>query len=305
MRRNVTATMVVMALLLLALPAAPARAQDAPADGPSVDTVRGVRAAGMGEAYTGHATGTGALYHNPAGIARSVMYSLEAMFEYTPNGSMVNAAIVDSSTNPMIAAGVAYTYFFGRGELSGVSNHDIRLSLGIPIVQDQVSVGIGGRYLILRDSSGDESRELMRGITFDAGVIFRLADLLHLGVSAQNLLEPECNDSRCRGVAPTTFNFGAAVGRETAFMLTGDVGVDVGSLEDDTALNFGVGAEYLVSGAVPIRVGFMRRGALEHNFLTAGLGWRSPSAGADVSYQHDLSRSDELGYIAGSVSLFF
>ncbi len=118
------------------------------------------------------------------------------------------------------------------------------------------------------------------------------------------MIDPCADDARCRGFAPTTITAGVAIGRETSFVLATDVGFDVTSL-DEPALNVGVGAEYLIGGAVPVRAGFMRRGAIDHNFLTFGGGWRSPSAGVDLSYQHDLQRSSEVGYIAGSFSLYF
>ncbi|MBA2661731.1 MAG: hypothetical protein H0U74_05510 [Bradymonadaceae bacterium] len=268
------------------------------------DFARGVRPAGMGEAYTAVASGTGGIYHNPAGVARTVMYSLEGLFEYTPSGSLLNAAVVDSRTNPVIAAGAAYSYFFGRGELSHLAGHDIRLAVGVPVVPERVSIGIGGRYLILRDSSGEKTVNIVQAFTLDAGVIFRVVDLVHLGVAGQNLIDPCDNAALCRGMAPTTITGGVAVGRETSFVLSGDVGFDLTSLEDPV-LNFGVGAEYLIANVVPLRVGFKHRGAVDHNYLTLGGGWRSPSAGVDLSYQHDLQRSSEVGYIAGSFSLYF
>lgn len=268
------------------------------------DETRTVRAAGMGEAFTSIANGTGGIYHNPAGVARAVMYSVDGLFEYTPSGTILNASIVDSKTNPSLAAGAGYSYFFGRDELSHLTGHDIRLALGIPVVPDRVAIGVGGRYLIMTDSSGAKDDQLIKGFTLDAGLIFRLADMLHLGFAGKNLINVCDDDPRCRGLAPTTVTGGLSLGRETSFMLSADVGFDL-TTREDAALNVGVGAEYLISGIIPIRAGFMHRGAIEHNYITFGGGWRSSAAGVDLSYQHDLQNSSEVGYIAGSFSLYF
>src|SRR5690554_7620357 len=61
---------------------------------------RGARPAGMGQAYTGVAEGTSALYFNPGGVASRMMYQAEGLYEYTPTGSILNASIIDSKTNP-------------------------------------------------------------------------------------------------------------------------------------------------------------------------------------------------------------
>lgn len=285
-----------------------AQLADPPAAAPSTttfaNTTRGVRPAGMGEAFTSIANGTSGIYQNPAGVARSVMYAVDGLFEYTPSGTILNASIADSKTNPSLAAGVGYSYFFGRDEFSHLTGHDVRLALAVPVIPDRVAIGIGGRYLIMKDSSGPEDVNLVKGFTLDAGLIFRLSELLHLGIAGKNLIDPCNDDNLCRGVAPTTVTGGLSLGTETSFMLSADVGFDLTS-RDDAALNFGVGAEYLIARMIPIRAGFMHKGAIEHNFLTFGGGWRSPAAGVDLSYQHDLQNSDEVGYIAGSFSLYF
>jgi len=271
----------------------------------------GARPSGMGDAFTAVASGVGTLYHNPAGVARAVMYALEGGFEYTPGGSLLNVAVVDSRTNPALAAGVAYSYFFGRGELRHFSHHDIRASIAVPVIPDRVSVGVGGRYLILNDSrievdpdDDDANQRLIQGFTLDIGAVFRVADILYLGFAGQNLIDPCSDEPACRGFAPTLLKGGVALGTETSFIVSGDVGVDLTST-DDATLIVGVGGEYLLTNVAPLRLGYRYRAATGHNYLTFGGGWRSAAAGVDISYQHDLQRSDEVGYVSGSVSLYF
>jgi hypothetical protein len=295
-------------LLLLATPVLEAQELD---EAQIPDFATGVRPSGMGDAFTAVAAGVGTLYHNPAGVARAVMYALEGGFEYTPGGSLLSAAIVDSRTNPAIAAGVGYSYFSGRGALSHFSHHDIRASIAVPVVPERVSVGVGGRYLILNDSRievdpDDEgaNQRLIQGFTLDIGALFRIADILHLGFAGQNLIDPCGEEPICRGFAPTLITGGIALGNQTMYVLSVDAGVDLTSTDDPT-FHLGVGAEYLVGSVAPLRIGYRHRGATGHNYLTFGTGWRSASAGVDLAYQHDLQRSDEVGYISGSVSLYF
>src|SRR5690554_6950857 len=167
----------ILAVALTSLTSANAFAQLADpigttAPGNFSDETRSARSQGMGEAFTSIANGTGGIYQNPAGVARSVMYSVDGLFEYTPSGTILNASIVDSKTNPSLAAGAGYSYFFGRDELSHLTGHDIRLALGVPVVPDRVAIGVGGRYMIMTDSSGSKDDIFIKGFTLDAGLIF-------------------------------------------------------------------------------------------------------------------------------------
>ena len=194
-----------------------------PAD--AQEFTRGVRPAGMGEAYTGVASGTSTIFHNPAGIARAVMYSLEATFEYTPTGTALNAAVIDSKTNPNISAGVSYTYFLGHGDTSDVSGHDIRLALAVPVLPDRISLGIGGRWIIA--NAGDI--QTINQPTVDAGALFRVSDQLHIGLAGRNLVDVCNRPELCRSVAPMTVEGGIGFGNGTTFNLSGDVGLDLTS----------------------------------------------------------------------------
>lgn len=273
------------------------------------DFTQSVRSAGMGEAFTAVATGTSAIYHNPAGAARLVMYSLDAAYEYTPTGNVLSAAIVDSKTNPSIAAGVGYAYYFGRDE-DDVNGHDIRLGLAIPVLPDRISVGVGGRYLLVKDTiietnaDGEEEQtdvQLMNGPTLDAGIMVKATDQLHFGVAGQNLIE-QCEKVQCAHVAPTMVTGGAAFGSEIGLVLSGDIGVNL-TAAPDPKLEAGAGVEYMIQQVVPIRAGYQYRGALEQHLLTFGAGWRSPAAGVDLGYQLDLNDTSQM-FFMGSFSVY-
>ncbi len=270
---------------------------------------QGVRSGGMGEAFTSVATGSSAIYHNPAGAARAVMYAVEGSYEYSSSANVLSAAIVDSKTNPSIAAGLGYAYQFGNGD-SDVRGHDIRVALAIPVLPDRISIGLGGRWLILKDTvttqneDGEDVQtdvELMNGPTFDAGIIVKATDQLHFGIAGQNLID-QCSKPECAAIAPTTITGGVSFGTEVGLLLSGDVGVNL-TTAPDPALEAGIGAEFLIQQIVPLRAGYMYRGALEEQLLTFGAGWRSAAAGVDLGYQLDLTDTSNM-YFMGSFSIY-
>lgn len=262
----------------------------------AVEFTDGVRSGGMGDAYVAVAEGTGGIYHNPAGIARAVMYALDATFEYGPAGSVLNASIMDSRTNPGIAAGVGYSYHIGRDEAEGIDGHDIRLALAVPVVPDRVSLGVGGRYLLIQDNGV----ELMNGFTLDAGGIFKVTDGFHVGVVGKNLIDV-CDKEACSAIAPLTVSGGLSFATSFGLTLAGDVGFDL-STKEDAALEFAVGAEYLAV-MLPLRVGFERREAMDTSMLTFGAGWRSKAAGFDMAYQLDLANTERMIFM-GSFAIY-
>lgn len=256
----------------------------------------GVRSGGMGDAFTAVAEGTSGIYHNPAGIARATLYAIDGIFEYNPTGSVLNASVSDSRTNPNLAAGVGYSYHIGRDAADGIDGHDIRLALAVPVVPDRVAIGVGGRYLIVKDNDV----ELMNGFTLDAGAIFKVTEGFHLGVVGKNLVD-QCDKIECASIAPLTIAGGASFATNFGLVLAGDVGFDL-TTTDDTAIEFAFGAEYLAV-MVPLRVGFERKDAVDTSMLTFGAGWRSKAAGFDVGYQLDLANTERMIFM-GSFAIY-
>ena len=122
------------------------------------------RAMAMGGAFVGGGSGAGALHHNPAGILTAALYEGTAGYQraFRNDLNAIGASIVDSKTNPSIAAGFAYSFGFGRDERLGaafddfeqlsdtnnrVRDHDIRAALAFPVVPSKVALGVGIRYL--------------------------------------------------------------------------------------------------------------------------------------------------------------
>ena len=89
-RRTVT---LVAAVVLLSGLTGSARGQE---------EMTGVRAMGMGEAFTGGPSGSGSLYFNPAGVSSLMMYSVETSYVYDQltGRNLLHASIVDGATPP-------------------------------------------------------------------------------------------------------------------------------------------------------------------------------------------------------------
>lgn len=299
---------VLIALALTPLLATPATAQTA--DRPLPESYQGLRSSGAGNSHVAVAFGTDAIYNNPAGIARPPIYVLDAGFSYTPQGSLLSAGISDSKTNPQIAGGATYNYFNGQDEHSTLSGHDVRLAGAIPVVPERLSIGVGGRYLRITDTSLPEVEDdpdaqlLLHGFTLDVGMIVRAANWVQLGLVGQNLID-HCRDNNlCRGTTPTRITGGIGIGDETRFLGTAQASLDLTSA-DSPLMELSAGIEVMLAQAVPLRVGFERRAYLDRNLLGFGGGWRSERAGLDVSYQHDLNRSEAFGYLGGGFSIYF
>jgi hypothetical protein len=267
---------------------------------PVADFARTARPIGLGEAFHSVSTGTSGLYYNPAGIATARMYSVGGTYEFTPQGNVLNASIVDSKTNRNLAAGVGYSYMLGRDQSGLGSGHDIRLALAVPALKDRVSIGIEGRYVIFKG----ERTEIARGFTMKAGFLFQLIERLHLGVSGSNLIDICNQPRRCQGVTPLTINGGISYGESTSFLVTADVGVDLNSQPGEPNLEYKAGAEYLIGGSVPVRLGYQHRTLTGQHLLGGGLGWRTSRFGIDVGGRLDVRDATDV-YVSSSFSVYF
>lgn len=280
-----------LALLLLAMIAAPSSAS-----AQTTDFAIGARPGGMGRAANAVSRGTDGLFQNPAGISlKTGTLDIEGAYAYTQIANILSAAVVDPTTNPSVSAGFGAGYSFDNDGSS--SALDLRLPIAIPLVAERVSFGVAGRYVI----TTEESVQIQNGFTLDAGAIFRIVDQLHLGVVGKNLI-PLCAQQNCRGNTPVLLGGGVSyLGRE--FVAAVDVEASDLSTDDALAIDIQAGAEYTIQNMVPIRLGFRRDGATTSNHISAGLGWSSPAAAVNLSYEHDLSQN-RVGLVMLGISAF-
>ncbi len=254
-----------------------------PAVASAQNEITGVRAMGMGEAFTASATGTGALFHNPAGISALMMYSMEAAYvhDMSTGVNSLHASITDGKSNPYLGGGTGYTFSTSSDEadFAGFTGHDFYGALSFPIVPGWL---IGGSTIHWLDYSTFDDN-YATGLTLDAGLLAFLGDFVSLGVSARNLLEVEGANR------PIQTRFGLNY-HAYGFQIGADAIVDF--LDEETAVSYAAGAELMVGEVVPLRAGYLNDQRTGHSSLSAGVGYRSSLVGGDILFRQDLSDGD-------------
>lgn len=260
------------------------------------------RSAAFGGAMRAAGNGTTAPFLNPANMALTRIYHIEALVNVIPEvGRQVyGGAIVDSTTSAL-AGGVAVTggflepsWIFDEG--IDRSWMDLRLALAYPITQNFL-IGLGGRYLKvteegngpfqnskasggLVDDEGTGRFAISNLPTFDAGITLRLADLVYIGASGQNLTFAGT------GLMPTTLGGGIAVGNED-FTIEADGVADFHSYTE-AAARVMAGGEYLLIDHIPLRLGYrFDQGAGSHQ-LSGGVGYTSREFSIEGSVRRTL-----------------
>lgn len=262
------------------------------------ETARGI---GMGGALRGDPVGNSAIIANPAGMARSYLYSAQG--QYVRTGSKLNAAgasIVDSKTKPALATGLAYHYQWS-GE-DGVSNdgHDVRLAFAHPFKPQVFHFGIGMRYLHLDRKVGEVSDEL-REFTLDAGFLFSPTPAVHIGVVGHNLIKTDDL------AAPRQAGGGIAFTGQYV-TLDFDGVADFDSDPDGAKPILAVGGEMVLGQVIPVRAGYTYNGVTEENFVSGGVGFIDTARSKEgnqlnVSYRQNVDNTDDW-LLAATIVLF-
>jgi hypothetical protein len=279
--------------------ASPAFAQDElplagdaiPDDGtrPRESTYETARGLGMGTGTRASASGTSAVAYNPANLALAPVYHLESFAAYIPNDRawMYGGAVADSVTNKM-AAGFSMHGVYGN-EDRNYRGFDARLALAVPF-SDAISVGVGGRYVRLRsrteNENGDRVGPGVKAFTLDAGIRITPMAGLHIALVGQNLIPTDSS------LAPMVLGGGLSYSYEAIFSIGADVLVDLTTF-DSAELLIGGGAEVLIAGQVPLRLGFRRDQGRELNQITAAIGYVDQKVGLDIALRQDVNGPKE------------
>jgi hypothetical protein len=304
MRRTSTNLLLALGTLLaLAVPdlAAPTLAsaqteiplggEPVPDDGtrPRESTYETARGLGMGTGTRASAAGTSAIAYNPANLALAPVYHLESFATYIPNDRawMYGGAVADSVTNRM-AAGFSMHGVYGN-EDRNYRGFDSRLALSVPF-SDAISIGVAGRYVRLRsrteNENGDRVGPGVKAFTLDAGLRVTPVAGLHIALVGSNLIPTDSS------LAPMLLGGGVSYSYETLFSIGADVLVDMTSF-DGPELLIGGGAEVLLGGQVPLRLGFRRDQGRELNQITAAIGYVDQKVGLDVALRQDVNGPKE------------
>jgi hypothetical protein len=300
-----------VALLALLVPrvAAADRSELVPEIGYDYGEVETGRALAMGDAMRALGNGVTGLYANPANIALTRVYHLEALAQIGPEArrQTYGASAVDSVTN-RLAGAVGGNY--GVLDPDGVDRRwtDVRLALAFP-VSDRLYVGITGKYLKLHEngfarpgfglpapsaaSAGLGTDAIVDGITFDAGITVKPTESLFIGLVGTNLTNPGT------GFQPTTFGGGIGFGTND-ITVEGDVVADFTtytSIDGSTRTNMRAmfGFEFLAGDHYPLRLGYRYDRIPATHALSAGLGYIDPQFAVDVSVRRSVAGKDPYG----------
>jgi len=254
------------------------------------------RSLAMGGAVRALGNGTTGIYANPANMALSRVYRIEAFGQLTPEvtRALGGATIVDSITSSTRISG-------GLSALGGVVDPkglgrtvvDVRAAVAYPI-GDRVFVGLGGRYLFMTQegigplgtskiSGGLSDSAIVDDFTFDAGVTVRVTEKLHIGLVGQNLTHPG------HGLLPTTFGGGIGYGSKD-FSIEGDVVADFDAW-GRTTVRAMAGGEYLAGDHYPLRVGYRFDEGPSVHMMSAGIGYIGKEFAIELSGRRTLSSS--------------
>jgi hypothetical protein len=298
-----------LVVLFAAGPARADRSDLVPEVGYNYGEVESARMAAMGGALRALGNGVTGIYLNPANIALTRVYHLQALAQFWPEAhrQTYGAAAVDSSTSRM-AAGIAGQY--GVLDPDGVDRRwtDVRLALAYPL-SDNLYVGVTGKYLKLREngfarpgfglappslaSSGLSGEPIVDGITFDAGLAVKPTDALYLGLLGTNLTNPGT------GFQPTMFGGGVGYGTND-ITVEGDVVADFTTFTNAdgssrTNVRAMVGFELLAADHYPVRFGYRYDKNQSTHALSAGIGYIDPQFSIDFAVRHSVAGKDPFG----------
>ena len=224
------------------------------------ETARGGAMAG---ALAALGSGVNAPFYNPAAMGLTRSYHISALGQFMPEAArqLYGGAIVDSTRR--WAGGVAVVGGFMDPDGINRSQMDARVAASFSFSK-RFHLGLSGRYLNLdqegtgplgasRASGGLVEAEggrkaLVNTLTFDAGLVIRATDELHIGLVGRNLSYPN------NALLPTVVGGGIGYGNS-------DFSIEIDGYADFTSYSKPnpramAGAEYLLADRVPLRLGY-------------------------------------------------
>jgi len=264
----------------------------------------GVRSEAMGGAHRGLGNSNETIMLNPAGMALTRRYSIDATYGYSAQDTLSHASIsaLDSKTGP-VAGGLAYTFSIGDHAHSNVNLHRIYLASAYAIT-DYLAFGMTARHI--RGEFNDENGEHqnVEVYTGDLGIMLALFHSFGIGVTYHNTV----TSSRKR-LAPPHMGIGLGYQGES-LALASDMEIDLRDRRlGDVSFRFG--AEYFIDGQFAFRAGyrfepFIRKYGgkkdLDH-VLSGGFGWVTESGSVEIAYTQSVILKKDWDLI-GSFKFF-
>lgn len=300
--RSFSAVLVTVAAVLAA-PRADAQSKLEPEVGWNYGEVETARTAALGGAARAFGSATSGLYLNPASMATTRVYHLEALAQIWPEAKRqtYGAGAVDSVTTKL-AGGIGGHY--GIQDSEGLKRKwtDVRFALAYPF-SDKLFAGLGGRYLKLQQngfgplgdslaSGGLRNETMISSLSFDAGLTLKPSKELAIAILGQNLTNPGT------GFQPTMFGGGVGYGTDD-FTIEGDVLADFTTWIDPdgsskTTLRGMLGAEYLAGDHYPLRLGYRYDEGQKTHAVSGGLGYVDPQFALEVSVRRTVAGPDVM-----------
>jgi hypothetical protein len=292
--RRLSGRLLVGAVLAITVGASTARA---------APEAEGARTLGMDGAIRGAATGSAAVFFNPAGMSLIRTYIPELDFEYLPaqKGHVEGVSVTDSLTS-RVAAGLYYTHFSLQNQFAQAkttnSGHEAGLALSMPL-GDSFLIGETTKYLDattvvpLGPPLGLDHRD--RVIDEDVGVDIRSADVLSVALVGQNLFNPTRN-------TPRTLAGGVAILPAQIVLFDVDAAYDTSS-GPGVRQKYMAAGELLVGDHYYLRSGFNWDVARQATYLSQGVSITTQQVAFDVGLREQTSGGRELA-VAVSLRLF-
>jgi hypothetical protein len=279
-----------------------------PETGYNYGEIETARSAAMGGASRALGNAVTGLYVNPANIALTRVYHLQALAQIWPQArrQTYGLSAVDSVTGRLAGAIGGH---YGVLDPDGVDRRwtEGRLALALPL-SERFYVGLTGKYLKLKQSgvplranglvssyaaAGLVDQAIVDNFTFDAGITVKPTSSLFLGLLGQNLTNPG------HGLLPTSFGGGVGFG-------TNDVTIEADLVADfttyvsedghkRTTTRAMVGAEYLAADHYPLRLGYRYDSGQGTHGISGGIGYIDPQFSVDFAIRQTTGGHDIYG----------
>ena len=252
-----------------------------------------MQSAGMGDATRATSVGHNALIHNPSGMSQVKAYQVTTGFGYSHLDLQASPTIsfVDSLLNPMLAAGVGYTFraasgYQGDGDRRREHHTRGAISTGYSGQALGFYLGAGLNWL----NMGVESGEADDFVAMDTSVTLVVLQTVRLAVVGHNLFP--FTDMDPKGDMPRSLGTGVAA-NFGQFLLEFDTDTDFDTYSKPIA-SYHIGGQVLVIPTLPLRFGYAADPGEEAHRLSGGIGYWTPQFMVDIGYQHNVQQSGDF-----------
>jgi hypothetical protein len=276
----------------------------APAVGYNYQEIETPRSAAVSGAVHALSSSIEGLFLNPANMTATRVYHLAAIAQIWPESrrQSYGVAAVDSiGSSARLAGGIGATYNIQDPDRVNRRWTDVRFALAYPL-SDQFLLGVGGRYLSLRQdgvgplgasvaSSGLSQRSIVRGLSVDVGATFKPADGLAVSLVGTNLNNPN-NGFQPLGLA-------GGVGYATDVVsVEADLGADFTTF-DQTKIMSMAGVELLLGDHFPLRAGYRYDEGAQSHALSFGTGYVDRLFSAEIGLRRVVSGESATAIVFG------